>query len=823
MASIHELLKSRQGLEEVEAAKRAVRARSLGPYGIWSWMYDQFGDLPRRNRDAHQRLWGGRLTFDSGQPQAETVADFTSRMLAAGFQVRKNVCVLLPAASVQEPFILPSLIIAWHLEDKALKGRNRVLCVSGRAGVQRYLRKAAVGDLRLEDVLTVEVDSRSRPTSGPDRADLPYVVCACRPAEPAKLFAGVQPEIVLLDLCDCDDGAWISALLNVAAANKCVVCAWTNNPQILATAEMSTGWLKYRWATFPPQLVANDPLSLRDIVLEDRDIEFESIHLPVPEGSATHSLARANLELIKVKPSARSAIAASGYTLLARYIRAMTRLPVPLPYYETKSREQWGMRSIGSLSQSVDQFLMHWSEAPEGMHAAVYWARDAAAKLPSSTPPLAQFAAEAFVDRRYPGIAFPTQALVDAFKEFAAAEYYVDLSDNRLPWLGVAGMTGGMPSEVLHVGIPSVLSLRRSSDLLSADKIAVAHYPFERLLLRHLVAEVQRVWPTRLCDLTACVAGLSGKEDLPAPDAAYPRVRIADHPIDAAFAPTDEAVLDLESVVPKDVWSSLLRESDGEADSGADPSTNGAVWVERAVQINFIDGRCIRLSEDDLVQSARDGKFQELAACDLEPGDEMLVVDGARRQDLYSLILNRLYSGTTIATDLNSTIATFVDLVGRWRSEIATHYRTIWKADGGTLRSLLSAIQLEGSRITSEQTVRGWVRGWHLPQDRMDIRRVAVCLNMPFASSQYAAIGWAGTQIANVHRAISRQINNWLELRISNPTRARAAMNAEVDATLGVSLRDFYDAVVVLGVDSVETIGGGLPSSALGQLVSRNE
>lgn len=815
MASIQELLKSRQGLEEVEAAKRAVRARSLGPYGIWSWMYDRFGELPRRNRDAHERLWGGRLTFDSRPAQAETVADFTSRMLAAGFQVRKNVCVLLPAASDQEPFILPSLIIAWHLEDKALKGTNHILCVSGRSGVQRYLRKAAVGDLRLEDVLKVEVDSRSKQTSGPDRADLPYVVCACRPAEPAKLFASVQPEMVLLDLCDCDDGAWIPALLKVAAAYKCVVCAWTNNPHIFASAELSTGWLKYRWASFAPQLVADDPPSLRDLVLEDRDIEFVSVHLPVTEGSATHSLARANLELIKVKPSARSTIAASAYRLLARYIRAMTRLPVPLPYYETKSAEQWGMRSIGSLGQSVDQFLMHWPEAPEGIHAAVYWARDAAAKLPTSLPPLAQFAVEAFVDRRWPGIAFPTQSLVDAFKEFAAAEYYVDLEDNRLPWLGVAGRTEGMPPEILHVGIPSILSLARTSDLLSANKIAVAHYPFERPLMHHLVAEVQRVWPARLCDLTACVAGLSGKEDPPAPGAAYPRVRIADHPVDAALAPTDEAMFDLESVVPKDIWSSLLRESDGEADSSADPSTNGAVWVEQAVQVNFIDGRCIRLSEDDLVQSARDGKFQELAACDLEPGDEMLVVDGARRQDLYSLILNRLHSGTTIAT--------FVDLVGRWRSEIATHYRTIWKADGGTLRSLLSAIQLEGSRITSEQTVRGWVLGWHLPQDRMDIRRVALCLNMPFASSQFVAIGWAGTQIANVHRAISRQINNWLEMRISNPTRARAAMNAEVDATLGVSFRDFYDAVVVLEVDSVETIGGGLPSSALGQLVSRNE
>ncbi len=818
MPSIQELLKSRQGLQNVEAAKRAATARSLGPYGIWSWMYDRFGELPRRSlsRAAHDKLWNGGLTFESTSTKPATVGDLTSRLLAAGFQQRRNVLVLLPASSAQEPYMLPSLIVAWYLEAKALKGKNRILCVSGRSGVQRYLRKAVVGGLNLSDVLTLEVDSRSKQAGSVQTdADLPYVVCACRPAEPAKLLSSLQPDLVLLDLCDCDDGSWIGAFLKAATATHCAICVWTNNPWVFAASEFSIDWLRFRWSAFPPPNAADDPLSLRELVLEDRDIEFEAIQVPIIDGSAVQALSRANLELIRAKPTVRSAVAAAGYRLVARYIRTMTRLPVPVPYYEAKCRDQWGMRSIASLGQSLDQFFMHWPEAPEAMHAAVYWAKDAAAKLPAQCPPLAQFAVESFIDGRFPGIAFPSQSLADAFKEFAAAEYYVDLNDSRLPWLGVAGRSPGMPGEVLHVGIPSTLSLGRNSALLMADRIAVAHYPFERPLLHYVVTEVQRIWPVQLSELTSCLAQLAGKDEPPTPDTAYPRIKLAEEPIEVDLDQTSTAAIDLESLVPKDIWTSLLREDDVEPGFGSEEAVNGAVWVTRVVQVNFIDGRCIRLSQEGQVQSARNGRFQEVDAVDLEPGDEMLVVDGARRQDLYSLILDRLHSGTTVAT--------FVDLMDRWRSEIATHYRTVWRARGGTFTSLLAAIQRDGSRITTEQTVRAWVLGWHLPQDRMDIKRVATFLQMPFASKQYTSIAWAGTQLANVHRATSRQINNWLEVRITNPARARAAMNAEVDSSLGVSLRDFYDAVVVLEVESVQVLEGGMPSSVLGQLVSRKE
>lgn len=818
MASIKELLKSRERLDGVEAARKAAYARSLGPYGIWSWMYDRLNELPRRSlsRSAHERLWNGGLRYELLPAKPNGVGDFSTRLLAAAFEVRKNVCILLPPGKDVEPHILSSLVVAWCLEDKALKGNNRVLCISGRSGVQRYLRKATVGQLKLADVLTLEADGRSKQSVlGSADAELPYVVCACRPAEPATLLANVKPDLVLLDLCGDDPGPWIGILLKAARARKCAVCIWTNNPITFSCADLSSGFLRFRWAAVPSCDAAQDGLTLRGLVVDDRDIELEAVHVPCTEGSAAQVLARANLELVKAKPFVKSTIAASAYRLVTRYVRAMTRLPVPLSVYEAKCRDQWGMRSIASLKQSVEQFFTHWHDAPESLLASVHWATEAESRLATSVPPLGQFAIESYVDRRWAGVLFPTKSLTDAFKEFASNEYYVDFEASGLPWLGCPGRGQGMPSEVLHVGLPSTHSIAHDCELLKATKISVAHYPFERPLLHHLFSELNRIWPVDTRELTECVASLTGKEQPPTPEIAYPRITLLDGIVDAELSTFDEERFNLDEVIPKEAWACLLDGGDNDLETEQGSSETGVVWVDRVAQVNFVDGRCIRLSQDEQVQSVRDGKFQEIAADELETCDEMLVVDGARRQDLYSLILDRLHSGTTVAT--------FVDIVERWRSELATQYRGVWRANGGTYRSLLTAIRGKGSKITTEQTVRAWVLGWHLPQDRTDIRRVANCLSMPFAMNQYWAIASAATQLANVHRAISRQINTWLELRISSPSRAIAAMNAEVDSVLGVSLRDFYDAVVVLEVESVQIIDGGMPSSALGHLVSRDE
>lgn len=778
-------------------------------------MVDRFKELPRRNRDVHNRLWRtGLLSFEGKLVESCGIADYSARLLSASLQVNRKLGLVFPVGSDFSPAILASVVVAWCFEPESLRGNNRILCISDKAGAQRYLRGSRIGSLDLSQVLNIEAGQRGQREAFAEGAGpLPTVICACRPADPESLVQSVEPDLILIDVAGASNPRWLDS--TVAAINKREIptCAWSNNPLVLKRCDFVDNWLWFAWAAHPPSQSITDAGSLRGLIAVDNPVSLSSVVLAPSSSQFVACLSKATTNLLSCRDIAQAGVGQSCQRLLAGTLRVMARLPVPLLEYETRCRSFWGLPSISDMLREAEQFINYWGNAPEGFLSTASWLREAHSALEHETPPLCDYLVEAAIDGRNLRIAFPSKSLATIFREYVAREFCGSVdSEIAGSWIGpLDSVANDVETRVLLAGIPSLRTMPMLAHSLSSPSTDVVHYSFERGLFRYLVDQVAKDWEVAPQANLHALSQLSGKDEPDTTMGFYQRIVQGQEVGLATSSMAATGTLEFEAPEVLEAWERLLRQSESdESETEIELRQDGVGLVENAIEIRFVGGSSIILAGNDLVQSVRDGRLVEVEAGEMKRGDQMLVVDGSRRQDLYSLVLDRMHSIPGVAV--------YADLIGRWRSEIATAFRLNWLGTGKSYFDLLLAIRRNGSSITTPETIRNWTRGLHIPQDRLDLRRIAEALNMDFGLAQFHVIYNASNAVSAVHRNVSRQINTWLQWRISDPAKARIAMNSEVSSDYGVSLRDFYDAVLLLDVEAVTLIGPNFPSSQLGFL-----
>jgi hypothetical protein len=264
---------------------------------------------------------------------------------------------------------------------------------------------------------------------------------------------------------------------------------------------------------------------------------------------------------------------------------------------------------------------------------------------------------------------------------------------------------------------------------------------------------------------------------------------------DFALIPSLTASLEWEALLSDD------REVDAPIVGMLD--LDGKATAEHAVALTFEDGSAIYFEEDDIVQVIISGNLTERNASNLKPGDQVLIIDGQRRQNLYSLILSRLHNHPAVALHLN--------LIRRWWEELEGQYLRTWRKQNNSYWQLLQAIKSEGSSITTVQTIQNWVKCIHSPDDPEDIRRISMVLSMSFSLKNYKEI----------HKAASRihGLNEWLRLRLNSVRDADSALDGVVDDDLKLTLRDFEDSINILNISYVRISNRPILRSHLGMLL----
>jgi len=666
-----------------------------------------------------------------------------------------------------------------------------------------------------------------RTSDCPRLSTRPELVCACRPSRPSKLIYDFPPDVVLIDMTGHEPLPWLPQVAAVVSKNNLPAVAWANNflaPEIDALRD--AGWLIFRWSPQPGPGSTDERQALRAYLTTDWHAGIIPLIIASPAGSPGELMASAADVLFRLRSEESRPITRDAVTLLNLTLRALTRLAVPLARYEEESKYFWGLYPIRELLAGAERFVSatrivglpgEAEKALDLLKATYDLYRE---KDPPLWTALSRILTELDDSERL--VICPNASLCRLFSETLAG--YLGLSAEELRELGI---TFSWPKNLrsrthgtcvpLIVGAPGSYDWSRLSPLCGAERIEVLVYPHEFRLLRYSVREMSARAVIDVNENLASLASLVNKEPphierevSQAMVLAAPKLIALDGQ-DAVETQVDQYRLlpDLDSAAE---WEALLPRDCSEemADLGV-LDADGSAITDRAIRITFDGGDVIYFERDDIVQAVVNGALEERTAASVSPGDQLLVIDGQRRQSLYSLILGRLHDHPAVRIHLN--------LMERWWEEIEAAYIRKWHGFGKSDWSLLQEIQNRGSRITTVQTIQNWVRCIHCPEDSEDMRRMAEALDMAFSKASYRLIHKAAQRVHVLHRNISRRLNTWLQQHLEGYGNADEVLDGIVDDDLQLTLRDFQDSVVLLGVRTVEAVGDPILRSRLGVLL----
>jgi hypothetical protein len=432
---------------------------------------------------------------------------------------------------------------------------------------------------------------------------------------------------------------------------------------------------------------------------------------------------------------------------------------------------------------------------------------------------------------------------VDLHEVGVTLDYLGRDQDDLDPSAGLAEQHAGADGVVsVFVGLPSRFAERRLDRLLSSRRIEVVLWPHQERVLayrvRSLAAELtmssrglgallpefqdtagQRrsegidVSPLRFGASREVVAGTAHDElrrreanvDLwTRPDAAEAITSLFDAQPSAEDA--DEEVGIAGPVLDELSPTVQLYE----------PSAND--WVPEAYELCFEGGRRLLLARDDtvnlIVRMGPATQIEERYVRAVRQGDEVLYIHGQHRQSLYDLLVSRVHRDRVIAE--------YLALIRHWQDDLVRSFAEAERRVGLTPERLLADLQARGSRLTSSQTIRAWLRRLVLaPLDAEDLQRVADVLSMPFVKTYFRQVHKAARRLKGLHINLSARLNRWLA---SSDAGSVAVGDADdvVDSELGLTVEDFRHSLVRLRVIEVKQQQGPFYRPHMGRLEGGN-
>jgi len=266
-------------------------------------------------------------------------------------------------------------------------------------------------------------------------------------------------------------------------------------------------------------------------------------------------------------------------------------------------------------------------------------------------------------------------------------------------------------------------------------------------------------------------------------------------------------VEDEESYAPPTVMDEAAaeRESQGAADN---------TWVQEALEIHLEGGLSVLLPPDETVnvilRSPGGAQVEPRYVRSLRTGDEILFIQGQRRQSLYELLVSRVHRDPGIAQ--------YLALVRRWQDDFVRAFTEAERQGKASPESLLQELQARGSRLTSPLTIRSWSRRLVLaPNDPEDLRRIAEVLSLGFVRSYYKQIDTAGKRLKGLHINLSARLNRWLASSGAGSV-AVGATDEVIDAELGLTVEDFRHSLLRVRILNVREQRGLFYRPHMGRL-----
>lgn len=198
------------------------------------------------------------------------------------------------------------------------------------------------------------------------------------------------------------------------------------------------------------------------------------------------------------------------------------------------------------------------------------------------------------------------------------------------------------------------------------------------------------------------------------------------------------------------------------------------------------------------------GEPQEITVRELQPGDGIVFVDRAVGRTLYELMQEQLSRSPLVGSA--------AQVVQLWHRAIAEGYRR----SGLSYDSLLRLLRERGSRITSNQTTRSWIRGNVLgPRDDVDVDRLAEILQVGKRDGRIiVSVKQSVKGLRSVYRGFARIVYRTVLVAGSGGQLSDAEESLLQDH--GLRLSDLREAVSVSVVEDVGATPEMVPANRIG-------
>jgi hypothetical protein len=225
-----------------------------------------------------------------------------------------------------------------------------------------------------------------------------------------------------------------------------------------------------------------------------------------------------------------------------------------------------------------------------------------------------------------------------------------------------------------------------------------------------------------------------------------------------------------------------------------DPSTE---FYNKAWMIHFETGEKILFQLDGKVNVVMDSKSglssEERYVSSLREGQRILFIHGSRKQSLLDLLIERIYQ--------HPAINLHIKMIERWQEDFSTAFYQKARSNNWGIGDLFAEMQRRGTKLTTSQPLRNWLRGETLrPHDSEDLRRIADIFNLSFLREHYKRIHRSGGRIHGLHVSLSRKLNEWIEEGGKDIYETKE--DDILDAELGLTFQDFRGSISILKVKS---------------------
>ncbi len=809
-----------------------------------------FDALSEAGDSVHRLFADGRTKYVGLNGLPDEIDELTARLTCFALRTNQPVLVVLPDTEPRRPPLLfATALVTYALRRIQAERVGRcVLYVSNSPTVRSQLGMVQIAYLRLDSVFPQKYASRGanvlktvnagETKQVPAGVFLPEVLSICAPADPDVLLNRYQPSWVAVDCSGRPEIPWLAGLVSECRRRDIPVVGWTDlhfGTAIDIWTELGGGLFQWPLTRVDLGRALHNlddlqPLALHSTLLP-RVLVGESVT------SISAKLADAGDLLISAGRFRNGRLSADALLLGWRYLRALEGLVVPLPIHEAEADAYWGVTQIGTLRNALSRFIDAVQAVSQDVSSLIGDAANlldaAKAEIDKAGSPLWQGLANFCVESNLPRtLVFQSKSRREMFAFALLAQF--NITEAELGDIGIrlTHVNDRVTSEDRSATVPALIGLpsryteHRLDGLFSAGGLEVFLWPHHLPILTRRAAQWDEAIVLRTKGLNSFPFSdtlRSGKDSQPKnlvikPPQPLPADSRGEHPTLRASVALWKRPDAVEAI------ANLLEIAD-ELDEGKSPSiaTNlddiqsppidTEPIVEQAIEIVAVGNWRVLFATDEAVNvitKTNEGRpsVERRYARALRPADDILFIEGQRRQNLYDLIVSRVHRDPVYAG--------YIALVERWHDELLRAYSNS-RPIALTPELFLRELQRAGSALTSSQAIRFWLQGDVLaPIDAEDLRRAGQILSIDFVIEHYRQIHRGARKLAGLHRSLSLRLNNWLASEgLESMT---AGPEDPIDTDLGLSIADFRDSLIRLHVLAANVVNGPFLRAHLGSL-----